>query len=91
MKRFMALAIMVCVLLLSGSGLIVAADDSDSIKWIAKCMEDNKDEGQPAEVVRKYCECMNSKMATDETQSITEWEKTHPQEQKTCSAKAGWK
>ena len=33
----------------------------DDIKWIAKCMDDNKNEGQTVEVVRKYCECMVSK------------------------------
>lgn len=65
--------------------------DADDTQWIAQCMLDNKDEGKPTEVVQKYCECMNSKMESNETQSITQWEKTHPKEEKECSAKAGWK
>jgi len=92
MKRFLA-AIMVCALVLSASGLAMAADKAtpDDMKWIAQCIMDNKDEGQPMEVVQKYCECMNSKMEDNETQSITQWEKTHPQERKACDAVAGWK
>ncbi|MEE9911052.1 MAG: hypothetical protein K4571_04940 [Deltaproteobacteria bacterium] len=69
----------------------MASSDSDDIKWIARCMNDNKDQGQSPEVIRKYCECMVSKMDDDETQSVTAWEKTHPQERKACDKKAGWK
>lgn len=71
------------------SGLAFA--DADDIKWIAQCMMDNKDEGKSTDVVRKYCECMNDKMSSNETQSVTQWEKSHPTEEKECSAKAGWK
>jgi len=67
------------------------ADKADDTKWIAQCMMDNKDLGQPTEVVVKYCECMNNKMDESESQSITQWEKTHPKERKECSDKAGWK
>ena len=63
----------------------------DDMKWIAQCIMDNKDEGQPMEVVQKYCECMNSKMDDNETQSVTQWEKSHKKEQKECSDAAGWK
>lgn len=71
------------------SGLVFA--DADDTKWIAQCMMDNKDEGKPTEVVQKYCECMNEKMSENETQSVTQWEKTHPKEEKECSDRAGWK
>lgn len=71
------------------SGLAFA--DADDTKWIAQCMMDNKDEGKSTDVVRKYCECMNDKMSSNETQSVTQWEKSHPTEEKECSAKAGWK
>lgn len=71
------------------SGLAFA--DADDTKWIAQCMMDNKDEGKSTDVVRKYCECMNDKMSSSETQSVTQWEKSHPTEEKECSAKAGWK
>ena len=53
-------------------------------------MQDNKG-GAAAEVVLKYCTCMNNKMSDNETQSITQWEKTHATERKACDAEAGWK
>ena len=43
------------------------------------------------EVVLKYCTCMNNKMSDNETQSITQWEKTHVAERKACDKEAGWK
>jgi len=59
-------------------------------KWINQCVADNK--GDAAEdVVLKYCTCMNNKMSDNETQSITQWEKTHVAERKACDAEAGWK
>ncbi len=105
MKKILA-AILACTFVLSFSGLTIAAEEKkaeakpadtsapaspDDMKWIAQCIMDNKDEGQPMEVVQKYCECMNSKMDDNETQSVTQWEKSHPKEQKECSDKAGWK
>jgi len=90
MKRFLAITIMAGVLY-SFSTVSTWAYDAYDIKWIATCIDDNKDEGQSAEVVRKYCECMNSKMDNDETQTITQWEKYHPQERELCSKQAGWK
>ncbi len=44
-----------------------------------------------AEVVLKYCTCMNNKMDDKETRSITQWEKTHESERKACDKEAGWK
>ncbi len=91
--RKVVIVMLVCAVALSFSGLAskAAASSSDDIKWIAKCMSDNSDQGQSAEVVRKYCECMVSKMDDDETQSVTQWEKSHPQERKACDKVAGWK
>jgi len=77
------------VVALSMSGR--AFGDADDVKWINQCIKDNKDEGAKASVVRKYCECMNSKMDSNETQSITQWEKTHAKERDDCSRRAGWK
>ena len=65
--------------------------DADDVKWIAKCIKDNKNEGAKEEVVFKYCECMNNKMDSNETQSISTWEKSHPKEMKECEKAAGWK
>ena len=48
----------------------------------AQCVQDNKDEKATVEVISKYCTCMNNKMSDNETQSITQWEKTHATERK---------
>ena len=69
----------------------VAYADADDIKWIAQCLKDNQDAKVDASVVQKYCSCMNNKMSSDETKSITEWEKTHVAERKACDKEAGWK
>ena len=69
---------------------IAFAATTDDVKWINRCVADNKG-GAAAEVVLKYCTCMNNKMSDNETQSITQWEKTHVAERKACDKEAGWK
>lgn len=64
--------------------------DADDIKWIDQCAADNKDGAKP-DIVLKYCTCMNDKMDDNETQSITQWEKTHVAEHNACDREAGWK
>jgi hypothetical protein len=66
------------------------AATTDDVKCINQCVQDNKG-GAAAEVVLKYCTCMNNKMSDDETRSITQWEKTHVAERKACDTEAGWK
>ena len=66
------------------------AATTDDVKWINQCVSDNKGDA-PANVVLKYCTCMNNKMSDNETQSITQWEKTHVAERKACDREAGWK
>lgn len=68
-----------------------ARADSDDIKWIGQCVTDNKDEGQTPQVITSYCTCMNNKMSSNETRSITQWEKTHKREMEACATQAGWK
>ncbi len=63
----------------------------DDVTWINQCIADNKKEGATEDVVRKYCVCMNNAMSDSETKSITEWEKSHPDEVKACDKEAGWK
>ena len=65
-----------------------AADDA---AWIKKCVNDNKREGATPEVVAAYCACMNGKMSSNETLSVTAWEKTHPAEMAACDKESGWK
>ena len=82
------------VVLLAAVSLVASrttfAATTDDVKWINQCVKDNK--GDAAEpVVLKYCTCMNNKMSDDETQSITQWEKSHPKERAACDKEAGWK
>jgi hypothetical protein len=81
------------VLMLSVStfvGSAAFAATTDDVKWINQCVADNKGDA-PASVVLKYCTCMNNKMSDNETQSITQWEKTHATERKACDKEAGWR
>ena len=65
--------------------------DADDTKWVAQCLKDNSDAKVSVEIVTKYCTCMNGKMSSSETQSITQWEKTHVAERQACDQEAGWK
>lgn len=68
-----------------------ARADADDAKWVAQCVKDNKDEGQAVDVITSYCTCMNNKMSSNETRSITQWEKANKREMEACSIQAGWK
>jgi hypothetical protein len=86
----MPAAVVVAMIVLFGAIGNVRAD-SDDVKWIAQCLKDNKDAKVDVSVIQKYCTCMNNKMSSDETQSITQWEKTHVAERQACDKEAGWK
>lgn len=66
------------------------AATTDDVKWINQCVSDNKGDASGA-VVLKYCTCMDNKMSDNETQSITQWEKSHPAAGAACDKEAGWK
>jgi len=68
------------------------AMNQDDLKWVNACINDNRNEpgGTPA-IVRAYCICMNEKMDSNETRSITQWEKANPGERRACERQAGWK
>lgn len=68
-----------------------ARADQDDVKWIAQCLKDNQEAKVDASVIQKYCACMNDKMSSNESQSISQWEKTHPAERQACDKEAGWK
>lgn len=87
MKYLLAAAFLSASLFASG----VANAGADDTKWVAKCVKDNSDAKVAVEVVTKYCTCMNNKMDDNETQSITQWEKTHQTEMKACEKESGWK
>lgn len=77
------------VLLVFASSQVLA--NADDAAWVGQCVKDNAKEGASAETVAKYCSCMNNKMSESETQSISAWEKSHPNEMAACEAEAGWK
>ena len=91
MKSIVAIVLLLGASLASGTALAQNMN-ADDVKWINQCISDNKGEpgGTPA-VVRAYCICMNEKMDNNETQSITQWEKSHPAERKACDKQAGWR
>jgi hypothetical protein len=86
--KTVALALLLAASVLGGR---TAYADSDDTKWVAQCLTDNKDEKASVEVITKYCTCMNNKMSSNETQSITQWEKTHVAERKACDTESGWR
>ena len=81
------------LLVLAGIGFaasVAGAATTDDVKWINQCVVDNKGGASDA-VILKYCTCMNNKMSDNETQSITQWEKTHVAERRACDRESGWK
>jgi hypothetical protein len=85
----LAISTLACTLL--GVSTTAVRANADDVAWIKRCISDNAEEGQTAETVSVYCSCMNNKMSSDETLSITAWEKLHPAEQEACSKKARWR
>jgi hypothetical protein len=81
-------------LLMLGAATVLSSSlayaDADDAKWVARCVSDNKDEKASVEVITKYCTCMNNKMSSNETQSISQWEKTHTAERAACDKESGW-
>lgn len=75
---------------ISGNAVLAQALDADDVKWINQCIADNKGGASDA-VVRKYCVCMNDKMSSNETRSITEWEKANPAARRACDRESGWR
>lgn len=67
-----------------------AAQSSDDAKWIKRCVDDNKDEKQTPAVIAAYCSCMTALMDNNETQSVSQWEKTHKKEEEKCGKQSGW-
>jgi len=81
------------LLVLAGAcfvGNAALAATTDDVKWINRCVADNKGSTSDA-IILKYCTCMNNKMSENETQSISTWEKSHPAERAACDRESGWK
>jgi hypothetical protein len=89
MKRTTAI-LLVLASALAGTAAFGQQMNADDLKWINQCIGDNKG-GASDETIRKYCICMNEKMDSNETKSITQWEKSHPAERAACDKASGWK
>ena len=90
MKAITALALSALVTICAAGPALAQRQDADDVRWIRQCVSDNKDEGQSAPVVLAYCTCMNNKMSSSETRSITQWEKANPRTADACGKEAGW-
>jgi hypothetical protein len=88
--RLTVAALLVAAPLLASTAAVAQPMGPDDIKWINQCAKDNEG-GASADVVQKYCTCMDLKMGNNERRSITQWEKTHPTEREACDKEAGWK
>jgi len=88
---YKAAALLIFAASLMASPAAFADTTEDDVTWINQCIADNKKEGATEDVVRRYCVCMNNAMGNEETKSVTEWEKSHPDETKACDKEAGWK
>lgn len=75
----------------AASPALAQRQTADDVAWIKRCVADNRDEGQSADVVLAYCTCMNNEMSSSETRSITAWEKANPRTADACGRKAGWR
>ena len=89
MKTILTAVLFTCIFSAAGHAQKMNADD---VKWINQCIDDNKGEaGATPKIARAYCVCMNEKMESSETRSITQWEKSHPKERQACDKQSGWK
>jgi hypothetical protein len=90
--RFLSAAVILGLCLAVTHNASAQKMNADDLKWINQCIDDNKGEpGATPAIARSYCMCMNEKMDSNESQSITQWEKTHRKERDACSKQAGWK
>jgi hypothetical protein len=70
--------------LVANNAALAQAINQDDVAWINRCISDNRGEGASQEVVRAYCVCMSEKMDTNETRSVTAWERANPGERQAC-------
>jgi hypothetical protein len=87
---------LIVALLLVGSAMsssaFAQAMNQDDLRWVNQCIRDNQGEpgGTPA-VIRAYCICMNEKMDSNETRSITVWERANPGARRDCERQSNWR
>ena len=88
--KISTLALALAAGIIAASGAQAQKMDADDLKWINQCIQDNRG-GASGEVIRKYCVCMNEKMDSNETRTISQWEKANPAARRACDRASGWK
>jgi hypothetical protein len=88
--KLAALALGLLASAAASNAAFAQAMNADDLKWVNQCITDNKGGASDA-IIRKYCVCMNEKMDSNETRSITEWEKANPRARAACDKESGWK
>jgi len=88
--KFTAVVLLLAASAFASNSAFAQRMNADDVKWINQCIDDNRG-GASAEIIRKYCMCMNEKMDNNETRSISEWEKANPRARAACDKESGWK
>ena len=88
--RTFAAALALTTAVCAATGASAQKMNADDMKWVNQCIDDNKGGASDA-IIRKYCMCMNEKMDSNETRSISVWEKANPQARAACDKESGWK
>jgi hypothetical protein len=83
-------AIALVAIVLTGTSAFAQRMNADDLKWINQCLDDNQGSASAA-IIRKYCVCMNEKMDSNETRTITQWEKANPRARAACDRESGWR
>jgi hypothetical protein len=83
-------ALALAALALACNSALAQRMNADDLKWVNQCLDDNKGSASDA-IIRKYCVCMNEKMESNETRTITQWEKANPRARAACDRESGWK
>lgn len=88
--KAIATALLLAASFAATNGALAQRMNADDMKWVNQCIDDNKTLAS-GEIIRKYCSCMNEKMDSNETRSITQWEKSNPAAKAACDKESGWK
>ena len=90
--RILALSVLLVGSVMASDAALAQSMNQDDLKWINQCIRDNQGEpGGTPPIIRAYCVCMNEKMDSNETRSISQWEKANPGARRACERQAGWK
>ncbi|MBN8531976.1 MAG: hypothetical protein J0L97_08980 [Alphaproteobacteria bacterium] len=85
MKKLMA-ALVAGVALCAGH-----ANAGEYTEYVEQCIGQYVAEGYDRKMTIEYCVCMDGLIPDGETRTVGQWAKSHPDEEKVCTKKAGWK